>query len=192
MMLPKLTFVSGHKIWFTSDTHFGHDGEARRRGFASAREHDEELIQNWNAFVKKDDVIFHLGDFTCNAKSDVQERVFRRLNGKKYLVLGNHDNDATLALGWAAPPVQRMIVQIGKQEHVLDHYAGRTWYGSFHGSIQLYGHSHGRMPETRQSCDVGVDVWNKCPASIDQIHALIADADIELRAVQDQAPGRAM
>ncbi|WEJ35113.1 metallophosphoesterase [Devosia sp. SD17-2] len=192
MMLEKLTFATGDRIWFTADTHFGHAGEARRRGYSDVDEHDRDLIRNWNEYVKKNDIVFHLGDFTNSEKAPFQQEIFAKLNGRKYLVLGNHDNQATYDLGWAAPPQHRMIVQIGKEQYVLDHYAGRTWYSSFHGSYQLFGHSHGRMPATNRSCDVGLDTWNLCPASIYQIRALIDDTTLDLRAVQDQAPGPAM
>jgi calcineurin-like phosphoesterase family protein len=33
----------------------------------------------------------------------------------------------------------------------------RSWPGSFHGSVLLYGHSHGRLPRYGRSMDVGVD-----------------------------------
>lgn len=192
MMIEKHTFATAARLWFTADTHFGHAGEARRRGYDDVRQHDEDLVRNWNECVKKNDVIFHLGDFSNGDRADAQQAVFNRLNGKKYLVLGNHDNQATADLGWASPPVHRMIVQIEGKEHILDHYAGRTWYKSFHKTIQLFGHSHGKMPPTTQSCDVGVDAWNLCPASVYQIEMLLEDVELDLRMVQDQAPGLAM
>ena len=52
------------KIWFTSDTHFGHDKEFLYgpRGFASIGQHDWEIIRNWNSVVGPDDEVYHLGD----------------------------------------------------------------------------------------------------------------------------------
>jgi len=185
MMMTKHTYGLGTRVWFTSDTHFGHAGEARRRGYDNVDEHDRDLIHNWNEFVCKSDIVYHLGDFTNAAKASAQQEVFRKLNGRKFLVLGNHDNQSTYDLGWAAPPQHRMIVQVGEQQYVLDHYAGRTWYASFHKSIQLFGHSHGKMPPTKASCDVGVDTWNLCPTDVHQIDAFMKDA-MDLRMVQDQ------
>jgi calcineurin-like phosphoesterase family protein len=50
----------------------------------------EVLIENWNSRVKEDDVIFHMGDlFLCSAKN--AEEISKRLNGRKHLIIGNHD-----------------------------------------------------------------------------------------------------
>ena len=39
----------------------------------------------------------------------------------------------------------------------MSHYAHRTWDKSHHGSLHLYGHSHGTLPGVGRSMDVGVD-----------------------------------
>jgi hypothetical protein len=51
------------------------------------------------------------------------------------------------------------------------HYGMRTWPAQWHGSIQLYGHSHTRLPGNSRSLDVGVDAWNYTPIDIEQIRA---------------------
>lgn len=51
---------------------------------------DEQLIANWNQQVGEDDTVFHLGDFALANKNRTIE-IGQRLNGKKYLILGNHD-----------------------------------------------------------------------------------------------------
>jgi calcineurin-like phosphoesterase family protein len=79
--------------WVISDTHFGHKNiivlEAPRRPFRTIAEHDEELIERWNAVVKPSDKIWHLGDVVFGRGNFP---LLGRLNGKKRLVLGNHDN----------------------------------------------------------------------------------------------------
>jgi calcineurin-like phosphoesterase family protein len=77
-------------------------------------------------------------------------------------------------LPWATPPEHRRFIKIDGVKIVLDHYTGRSWAGSAHGSIQLFGHSHGRMPANDRSCDVGVDAWQLMPVGIDQIRAYLA------------------
>ena len=47
------------KVFFTSDTHFGHENVIRFDGrpFASVEEMDAELIRRWNAKVGKGDLV---------------------------------------------------------------------------------------------------------------------------------------
>lgn len=82
----------GDKVFFTSDTHFNHANiiDFCKRPFGSVEEMNEALIANWNRVVSKDDIIFHLGDF-CFGGSEVWNSILDRLNGKIYLILGNHD-----------------------------------------------------------------------------------------------------
>lgn len=174
MMLDKLTFADGRGLWFTGDTHFGHGGQARRRGYQDVAEHDRDMIRNWNEIVGKHDTVFHLGDFAHRATAEHQRAVFNKLHGRKFLIIGNHDDKHTCALPWARPPEHRMLIQIGAQEIVLDHYAGRSWYKSHHGTLQFFGHSHGMMPATRQSCDVGLDAWALAPVTYDEITSYLA------------------
>lgn len=164
-------------IFFTADTHFGHAAIIRMCGrpFGSAEEMDESLVARWNAVVGPKDDVYHLGDFAFRAHPEHILLVFHRLNGRKHLVIGNHDRKPTLALPWVEPPSHRMFPKLeGGCRVVLDHYAGRTWMGAHHGVVQLFGHSHGRMPGNSQSLDVGVDCWDYRPASWDEVRARLA------------------
>jgi len=52
-------------VWFTSDWHFGHRNIltlGQGRPFSSIEEHDEFLIDRYNAVVRDDDVVWVLGD----------------------------------------------------------------------------------------------------------------------------------
>ena len=161
------------QTYFTADPHFGHENIIRlcKRPFRTIEEHDNELVARWNARVSRSDTIYVVGDF---AYRDDPERVLRRLNGQKHLVIGNHDKKATLRLPWASPPRERIFLKLDGESIVLDHYGGRTWNGSFRGSFQFYGHSHGRLPGLGNSTDVGVDAWDFAPATLAEIKARIA------------------
>jgi calcineurin-like phosphoesterase family protein len=77
-----------------SDTHFHHNNIIRYcdRPFADADEMDEKLIENWNAVVKPQDKIYHLGDvYFPSKKKNTEHSVLSRLNGTKILIVGNHD-----------------------------------------------------------------------------------------------------
>lgn len=56
-------------------------------------------------------------------------------------------------------------INMNKQKICLFHYSMKIWNRSHKGSIQLYGHSHGSLPEdtTRRSMDVGIDTNNLKP-----------------------------
>jgi calcineurin-like phosphoesterase family protein len=78
------------KVYLHSDWHFNHDFVAGTRGFASAEEHDEALIERINQVVTKRDTLWVLGDVFMGSVSAGLEKV-ARVNGAKRLVLGNHD-----------------------------------------------------------------------------------------------------
>lgn len=87
-------------IWFTSDTHFFHDNIIAYCGrpFANSEIMNECLIENWNSVVKPHHKVYHLGDVGMGCKDDELHNVLSRLNGKKRLILGNHDNPKSPAL----------------------------------------------------------------------------------------------
>lgn len=87
-------------IWFISDHHWQHanilkftknDGSLVRPGFESVEHMNEIMIERWNATVKPEDKIYHLGDIALGQKDD-WPKIFSRLNGHKRLILGNHDH----------------------------------------------------------------------------------------------------
>jgi calcineurin-like phosphoesterase family protein len=79
-------------VWFIADTHFGHSKiiEYCNRPFPNADIMDFNMIQRWNEVVWKDDKVYHLGDFALGNKEQVAS-IVEQLNGKIYLVKGNHD-----------------------------------------------------------------------------------------------------
>jgi calcineurin-like phosphoesterase family protein len=80
------------RVWLTSDTHFGHENIIKYCGrpFSTVEEMDKEIIRRWNNAVKKDDIVFHLGDF-CLGNKEIVSKMVQQLNGRISLILGNHD-----------------------------------------------------------------------------------------------------
>lgn len=163
--------------FFTADTHFGHAGilAACRRPFATVAEHDALLVEAWNATVRPGDTVYHLGDFALGP-AEAAERVFRRLHGRKCLVVGNHDRKAR-RLPWAEVHDGIREISVEGRHVVLCHYPMRSWPRAFRGSLHLFGHVHGTLPGTTQSCDVGVDVWGYRPVSLTDIIDAMALAE---------------
>lgn len=168
------------KTFFTADTHFFHAGVLRmsQRPFETIAEHDEMLVAAWNAVVGPRDEVFHLGDFGMGGTPERYAAVFKRLRGRKILVRGNHDKKKCTDLPWHEKH-ELVSRKIENQRVILCHYPMRAWAGVWNGSISLYGHTHGMLPDTRQSCDVGVDRWSYAPVTLEQIRErLIATPDL--------------
>jgi calcineurin-like phosphoesterase family protein len=171
----------------TADNHFWHTAVIEKAGrpFADVEFMNEAMIELWNARVGKRDLIYHLGDFSF-AGWDKSAEIFDRLNGKKVLVIGNHDSRQVRRLGWFE--VHSMIRFThdfagalgaeggGKRSVTLCHYPMEDWAGSYHGAIHLHGHSHGRQngSSSTQKLDIGVDCWNYAPASFEEIGERLA------------------
>ena len=82
--------------YFTADPHYGHDNIRRfcDRPFDSWWEMNKVLIANHNAVVGPNDHVYFVGDFAFMNKGKIVE-ILKRLNGKKFMILGNHDKEHT-------------------------------------------------------------------------------------------------
>jgi calcineurin-like phosphoesterase family protein len=80
-------------VFFTSDTHFGHAGARGfyRRPFASVAAMDVAMLERWNATVRPEDDVWHLGDFALGVPAAAMADLLGRLNGRKHLITGNND-----------------------------------------------------------------------------------------------------
>ena len=179
------------KIFFTSDTHFAHGNIIKycNRPFIGVSEMNRELINNWNSVVTDDDIVFHLGDFCFGSKN--QWKKFReKLNGKIYLIQGNHDReDEIYCEGFESIDD---IVQLGYYDEetegwatlILCHYCLTTWPGQWKGALHCFGHSHTSPNSKSQSdhdyisnralpsYDVGVDNNNFTPISYEELKVI--------------------
>ena len=161
----------GSKVYFTSDTHFNHANIIGfcNRPFKSVEEMNEKLIENWNNVVGADDIVFHLGDF-CLGGSAEWTKVLDRLNGKIYLIQGNHDMK-NLRLGYT-------------QRFDLNHCPFLCYGGAYRDTWQLFGHVHTSKYNTGKDksrlaylfptqYDVGVDNNNFTPVFFEQVKSII-------------------
>ena len=83
------------KDYFIADTHFGHDAIIRyeNRPFKDTKEQEDVLIKNWNEVVQAEDTVYVLGDFGMSDSKEETMRLCNMLNGKKILIMGNHDTN---------------------------------------------------------------------------------------------------
>lgn len=80
-------------VFFVADLHLGHSHiltyEAKARPFDGIDRHDRGLVEAWNAVVGEKDLVWILGDFAWSRER--ADWALKRLNGRKKLVLGDHD-----------------------------------------------------------------------------------------------------
>lgn len=93
------------RTWFTSDHHLGHEKIIALSGrpFETVEEMNEVLIERHNAVVRKNDLVWVLGDVAMDKIADTLP-LWTRFNGRKILVAGNHDR---CFAGAQADPVLR-------------------------------------------------------------------------------------
>ena len=167
-------------IWLTSDTHFGHDKDFvwNARGFENIEQHNQEIIKRWNEVVKKDDIVYHLGDVMLGDLESGME-CLKQLNGQIKIVLGNHDTknrvkaykelDNVEILGYAT------MLKYKKYHFYLSHYPTLTSNMDEDKPLKarvlnLYGHTHQttKFLDGHLNYHVGIDTHG-CPIKLDNI-----------------------
>jgi calcineurin-like phosphoesterase family protein len=80
-------------IYFTSDLHFNHKNILKftKRPYKNVEDMNNDIIKIWNNIIKKTDIVYILGDF-CFCGRQLKREFLKRLNGKKILIIGNHDD----------------------------------------------------------------------------------------------------
>jgi len=86
--LDEIVYPFDDSTWIIADTHFFH---ANIGQYCDRPEDWQDLIlENWNRLIQPGDIVFHLGDLALGKKEDT-EALVPLLNGKLYLMRGNHD-----------------------------------------------------------------------------------------------------
>lgn len=152
--------------FYTSDLHLGHKKilEYENRPFDSVEEMDEYIIYKWNAKVKKGDDVYILGDFGF-VDGERANELLSRLNGKKYLIKGNHDyyflNDKKFDSSKFVWIKDYAHVKDGENIIYMFHYPIAVWDRKHYGSLHFYGHVHSNT-ETHHplTADIGPNAFN--------------------------------
>ena len=85
------------KIFLASDHHFRHRKiveEFGRTHFTTIDQHDQHILERHNSTVGENDICIFLGDVFLKTGNVEDYKFLENFNGKKYLVLGNHDSPA--------------------------------------------------------------------------------------------------
>jgi calcineurin-like phosphoesterase family protein len=78
--------------FFASDFHLGHRSMIER-GYRKPG-YEERILKAWSHIVRKDDVVYLLGDVAFTKQAYWFERL-QALPGEKHLICGNHDRNRT-------------------------------------------------------------------------------------------------
>jgi calcineurin-like phosphoesterase family protein len=83
------------RIFLIADTHLGDDIiiKLENRPFKNSKEQTDSIVEKWNSVVNEDDIVYVVGDFLHIGCDSYHMEQAKKLNGKKYLVRGNHDTD---------------------------------------------------------------------------------------------------
>lgn len=97
-MLTKLLKINSKdysQIYFTSDSHFGHEPKtwslAEKRGFKNIQEHDEWQLSFYRN-TKPTDLILHCGDFALNTLPERFIKLVKDTPAKIMMWWGNHES----------------------------------------------------------------------------------------------------
>ena len=175
--------INPERLFFTSDTHFGHANIIKYcdRPFVDVDEMNKIMVQNINHYCGPDDTLIHLGDFCWWREGQLAQWRDTLVCNDIRLVLGNHD--AKKPGGHPDPMLYKYFESVwemhelsvrlpasGENQHiVLCHYPLRSWNRKFHGSWHLYGHAHQHDASWGKSLNMGVDQWEYRPVHLREI-----------------------
>lgn len=175
------------ETFWIADTHLDHDAIRRHchRPFNTTDSMNQAIVTQWNGDVTNKDTVYIVGDFAWKN----HRRWINELNGKKVLIVGNHDKMPQDALDlfkpdWTCEDVNlrdvlktmqqfrevhyKLVRVVCGQLMTMNHDPQRSWASSVHGAWCIHGHVHGRMRESLPGeigggmiIDVGWDVWKK-------------------------------
>lgn len=165
-------------IYFTSDLHFYHKNIIKYspsfRDFKDTDEMNEKLIELWNSVVTPEDTVYNLGDLSMAANTKKVIEVAKRLNGKHFLILGNHDypikSEKEKLMEMVKDDGNKLFEDIRDYKFLtfpgvqiaLSHYPMAGWEGQQHGAVMLHGHLHDYITNVKgKILNVGFDLHGK-------------------------------
>ena len=166
------------KTFITSDLHFGHANimkfcpETRARFKNDVAYMNEAMVREWNEIVQPEDLTYILGDVAfCNVQTATG--FLRRMNGRKVLIVGNHDRKLVQDKSFCNEFVSvEKYLDINYDGHkiVMFHYPIFEWDQAHRGAIHFYGHKHGgACPDMTKyrARDVGMDATGRIVVSME-------------------------
>jgi len=154
------------KYWVTSDNHWHHTNIIKyaNRPFSTTEEMDRVMIENWNAVVSHEDIVFHLGDVGLFKNEESAEKVIKQLNGVKILIFGNHDRKK-----WDWRKIGFTVAQKGPfqlNDYLLTHKP-LQWHQNKKGLFNLHGHIHDKDSQYSWQMNLSVEKTGYTPVLLE-------------------------
>jgi len=152
-------------IWVTSDFHFNHKNVINMgRKFDTIEQHNNYIVDQFNSVVGKDDLVYVLGDVGFTPLKDVKTWV-SRLNGRKVLILGNHDKGRIgeyRSMGFIEVLTHPFYYS---DQIILSHLPLRECLNNPY-CINVHGHLHFNYLELPNFFNCNIDMNNYKPVNI--------------------------
>lgn len=180
-----------HEKWVVADTHFFHTNTWQKfkredgtplRPFSSNLEMHEYIVKKWNSVVEPNDYVYHLGDVTFFYGMEFAT-LMRRLNGKKRLILGNHDDVKGTNL-------IRFFERVELWKGFKDKDDPKDGFTLSHlpiplehlrdGSFNVHGHLHQNIKKDPHYINVCVETRDYTPVHFDTIFEEIRDVKYKI------------
>jgi calcineurin-like phosphoesterase family protein len=178
---------------FTADQHYFHGKviEYCSRPFKNTKEMHKALISNHNSVVGEHDTVWNIGDIAMLEDKEISKLgpLLKQFNGIQHLVLGNHEDGRPFTyvkFGFTSVHTSMWFERHG-YTFVLAHDPSIYTIVQNMGpkTYMLCGHIHELfqhlLPEKRV-INVGVDVWDYAPVSLQTILELIKEHEDDLPA----------
>jgi calcineurin-like phosphoesterase family protein len=130
-------------IWIISDTHFFHENIGK---YCNRPENWQDLIiKNWNELIALDEQVLHLGDFALGKKTNF-ELITGSLNGKLFLIRGNHDRLCKTYCEAHGVTLLNETLYVDYDDRIKIVFSHRPIVPLLDGLINLHGHIHNAPP----------------------------------------------
>ena len=172
-------------IYYISDLHLRDQAifDKCKRPFKNLEDMERAIINNWNSKVKTNDIVYVLGDIADENPSTIE--VYRKLNGHKHLIVGNHDHIILEEIKNSGIFEEIKFIELIEDVNhkvCLCHYPLMDWmefnrkgyfvYGHVHNKTEVNGYTYKQIKEyfkDKPAYNCGVDVNNFTPVTLEEM-----------------------
>ena len=167
------------KIYLIGDLHLFHRNIIKYcdRPFEDVPKMNAQLITNWNKVVRADDKVIVVGDFALAGKEQIIS-VGNQLNGRKTLILGNHDGASLKTYFEAGFEIVSPYPIVLEEFFIISHYPQFVENQGLFANI--YAHVHNMVEYkdyTARTFCVSAERINYTPIDFEEIKAKMESVD---------------